>query len=164
LYILCAGQAAAPVITAAEIGDDGGVLARLNFTRANEQAASVPFGPPQRYLYEPSPAFMKAGGFKILAAQYELVKLHPHTHLYTGDAHRPDFPGRAFEIIGVHQASRKDLPVTRANLTVRNFPQSVESLRRQWKLADGGDDYLFACTLADGGKAVLHARKVQNAA
>ena len=40
---------------------------------------------------------MKSGGFDEITAQFEVEKLHQHSHLYTSDAFI-DFPGRAFEI------------------------------------------------------------------
>jgi hypothetical protein len=147
-------------ITAAVIDDHGQPLHRFSFTRAAEAEAPAAYGPPQRYLYEPSPALMKAGGFRSLSVHFGLAKLHPHTHLYTGDRLEPDFPGRVFEIHGLYQAGGKDLPLRQASVTVRNFPLSAETLRKKLKLADGGDDTLFACTLLDGRKALIHARRV----
>ena len=48
----------------------------------------------------------------------------------------------------------------KANLTIRNFPGTVEDLRKKLTLKDGGDDYLFACTLADNSKTILHTHKI----
>lgn len=149
---------AAP-ITAVSLDDSGHPESSLTFTRAEEQAAADPIAPPGLWLFEPSPAFMKAGCFKTLAARLGLARLHPQTHLYTGPADRPDFPGRSFRIEGIHPGTGKDLPVSRANLAVRNFPISADDLRKKLKLADGGDNYLFACTLAREKRVIIHARK-----
>jgi hypothetical protein len=116
---------------------------------------------PERYLFEPSPAFQKAGCFRTLAARHGFAQLHPNTHLYTGAAARFDFPGRAFEIVDVYPASAKKLPLRQANLAIRNFPSTVEILKKKLKLRDGGEDYLFACTLEDDRKALIHARKLK---
>jgi hypothetical protein len=50
--------------------------------------------------------------------------------------------------------------VKKANLTVRNFPTSVADLRKRLKLDDGGDDYLFATTLANGEKQWILCKKI----
>ena len=47
-----------------------------------------------------------------------------------------------------------------ANITVRNFPDTVQQLRKRLKLAEGGDVYLFATTLADGRKVLIRCEKV----
>ena len=47
----------------------------------------------------------------------------------------------------------------KANITVRNFPTSVLKLRKQLKLAEGGDFYLFATTLADDDKQWILCKK-----
>ena len=46
----------------------------------------------------------------------------------------------------------------KANLTVRNFPATVAELRKRLKLAEGGDTYLFATTLADERKVLIRCR------
>lgn len=159
LYI-CERNAATEIsIRAVAIDDKGTVIKNLTFTRAQEKNCVADYGPPENYLFEPSAAFQKAGGFKFIAAHYNLRKLHAGTHLYTGKTDVPSFPGRRFEIAGIYPATRTALPVTRANLTVRNFPTGAETLRHKLKLKDGGTDTLFACTLWDESLALIHALK-----
>jgi hypothetical protein len=49
----------------------------------------------------------------------------------------------------------------KANITVRNFPESVQQLRKRLKLADGGDKYIFATTMNDGSKVLVLCKKVE---
>jgi hypothetical protein len=42
-----------------------------------------------------------------------------------------------------------------ANITVRNFPMTVAQLRSKLKISEGGSDYIFATTLADGKHVLL---------
>jgi len=49
--------------------------------------------------------------------------------------------------------------MTQANMTVRNFPLSVNELRQKLRLKDGGDFYLFATTLADNQKVLILCEK-----
>ena len=44
-------------------------------------------------------------------------------------------------------------------MTIRNFPLSVEELRKRTKIADGGSVYLFATTLADSEKVLVRCSK-----
>ncbi|MGH1397995.1 MAG: THUMP-like domain-containing protein [Alphaproteobacteria bacterium] len=149
-----------PTIHAVNIDKNGHPTHKLSFTSEEEKSATCQISAPQQYLYEPGPAFLKSGAYKTIAARYNLAKLHQHTHLYTSDTPLKNFPGRIFEIINTYPVQAKVLPFTRANLTTRNFPQSVETLRKKLKLKDGSNDYLFACTLNTGKHALLHCNKI----
>ena len=106
---------------------------------------------------------MKAGPYKLLAQRYGLRKLHANSQLYTSD--KPvDFPGRRFRVLGVSGFGKKELKslldgMTKANLTVRNFPATVADLRKKLKLKEGGDRYLFATTLLGEEKVLVKAEK-----
>lgn len=134
------------------------------FRRRNEPLATVQLGDPQRFLYEPNAAVLKAGAFRSVAERFDLVKLAPNTHLYTSDTLQPDFPGRIFTVEHTLRPDRKTvqllIPHLKANLTVRNFPQSVAELRKKLRLQEGGDTYIFATTLLNGDKRLLVGRKV----
>ena len=148
-------------ITAVVLDDEGAPSAALSFTREEERQAQAAYAMPEAYIFEPGPAFQKAGGFNVMAKTYGLRKLHTHTHLYTGDAPCPGFPGRSFAVQGIMQVDRKNLTLAQANLTLRNFPGEAEGLRKKLELKDGGEDYLFACTLMDDSKALVHGRKIR---
>ena len=119
---------------------------------------------PAEWLYEPGAALLKAGCFKLIATRFGLEKLHPHSHLYTADHFVENFPGRCFRVAETLGFGKQDLRRLRsltaqANLTVRNFPSTVDALRRKLKLREGGSDYLFATTLADGSHALVLSRR-----
>jgi len=116
------------------------------------------------YLYEPNASVMKSGAFKLVGNSFNLFKLHINTHLYTSNELQIDFPGRVFEVIKVWENGKnewknqaKRLP--KANISTRNYPISVEELRKKLKINDGGDNYLFACTLANEQKAMIECKK-----
>jgi len=118
-----------------------------------------------KYLYEPNAAIMKSGAFKLVGHQFGLHKLHINTHLYSSNELSADFPGRIFEVQRVWGNSKKELKnisqvLSKANLTTRNFPLTVDDLRKKLKIKDGGDSYLFACTLVDEKKVIIKCRKV----
>lgn len=136
----------------------------LTFRRGNELLSPVTFANPGPFLYEPNAAVLKAGAFRTVAARFGLAKLAPNSHLYTGPALVADFPGRAFALDTVIKPDLKSvravLPALKANLTARNFPQTVADLRKKLGLADGGDVYLFATTLQNNDRRLLVCRKV----
>lgn len=121
------------------------------------------FSPPQRYLYEPNAALMKSGLFNWISAFYDLNKLHPNTHLYTSNTLIP-FPGRRFKINKVIPYSKKAtsnlFKGKKANITTRNFKESVAQLRKRFKIDQGGKDYLFFTTCEEGSQYILHCNKV----
>lgn len=138
----------------------------LRFQWGEERRAEVPFGDPQAYVYEPNAAVLKAGAFRLVAARFELTKLAPNSHLYTSDTLRSDFPGRVFALQSVIKPEakilRKVVPTLKANLTVRNFPQSVAELRKKLNLREGGAVYILATTLLNGDKRLLITQKVDS--
>jgi hypothetical protein len=119
---------------------------------------------PKNYLYEPNNAIMKSGGFDEIGIQYNLSKLHSHSHLYTSE-NLIEFPGRIFEIKKVFHYSKKEMKTnlenTKANITTRNFPESVEEIRKKWKIKDGGSIYSFFTTDLNNDKIVLLCNKIK---
>ena len=151
------------VVTAINLLSDGPAQT-LTFRRSDELRSPVTFADPGAFLYEPNAAVLKAGAFKTVAARFGLAKLAPSSHLYTGPALVPDFPGRVFALQTVVKTDPKSvramLPALKANLTARNFPQTVAELRKKLGLADGGDVYMFATTLRNNDKRLLVCHKV----
>lgn len=135
----------------------------FNFQLSEEKQLTINYGEPKKYVYEPNAAIMKAGGFSSIAKAFQLEKLHPHSHLYTSDT-LIDFPGRRFQIQKIipfnKKVFKKELNLSKANITTRNFPVSVATIRKKLTLADGGSDFLFATTLLSENKAILHCLKV----
>ena len=136
----------------------------FRFHWQEEQLATIHFGDPQRYIYEPNAAVLKAGAFRLVASRLGLTKLAPHSHLYTSDVIKPEFPGRIFALNDLMKPDGKLLkqaiPDLKANLTVRNFPQTVAELRKKLALREGGDVYILATTLLNGDKRLLITQKI----
>ncbi|MDR1436572.1 MAG: SAM-dependent methyltransferase [Candidatus Symbiothrix sp.] len=118
------------------------------------------------YLYEPNASLLKAGFYKGIASRYHLTKLHPASHLYTSPELCAAFPGRIFRVEAVSSPNRREIkehfPVMeKANISVRNFPLSVEELRKKWNWKDGGDIYLFATTLGNGKQVLIKTSRIR---
>lgn len=138
----------------------------FSFTKAKENDATAAYSDqPEQYLYEPNSSILKAGSYKYPAAYFNLRKLHVNSHLYTSDTYIPEFPGRHFSIKHVFGANKKDikqyLTMKQANISTRNYPLSVAEIRKQTKLKDGGNDYIFATTLANEKKVLILCEKVE---
>ena len=136
---------------------------------ASEQSSSAPFtfhfSPVtlHQYLYEPNASIMKAGCFQELAQHYSVQPLAPNSHLFVSEQPIADFPGRSFQISAISSMNKKELKtvlsdIHSANITVRNFPLSVADLRKKLKLADGGNVYIFATTLANNQHVLIVCR------
>jgi len=115
------------------------------------------------YLYEPNAAIMKSGGFNEICIAYNLKKLSQHSHLYT-NKEKIDFPGRVFKVLKNIPYSKKEIKENleniKANITTRNFPETVEYIRKKWKIKDGGDLYCFFTTDINNNKIVLLCQKL----
>ena len=115
-------------------------------------------------IYEPHASILKAGLQDVLCERYAVEKLHPMSNLFVSSSPVQDFPGRGFEIVASCGFGKKELRamlagVTKANITARNFPTSVAELRKKLRLAEGGDVYLFATTVADGSHRLIRCIK-----
>ena len=132
------------------------------FEKAVANLDSVKFSSKmKKFFFEPNSSFLKAGIFTPLCMKYNVEKLHPNTHLFTSDERIGDFEGRGFELLEQRNAGIKALKdIERANITVRNFPWTVETIRKRTKIKEGGDLYLFFTTLLGERKVCLLARKI----
>lgn len=134
-----------------------------NFTTSLRDEGLATYGTPATYLYEPNAAVLKSGAFHAIALQYNLMKLAKNSHLYTSQD-LIDFPGRRFEILEVLPYHKKDLRVfknTKANVSTRNFPESVAQIRKKWKIKDGGEKYLFFTSLQNKERVVILGKAIR---
>ena len=134
----------------------------------SNDSLSIPLSPVLRerdFLYEPNASIMKAGCFAEVAHRFGVQPTGSNSHLFLSPQFIPDFPGRKFQIEKVTSMNKKELKhaiggLTKANITVRNFPLSVAELRKRLKLADGGDTYIFATTLGEKDHVLLITKQI----
>ena len=114
---------------------------------------------------------MKAGCFKLLSQRYNLDKLHRNSHLYTSDELVSDFPGRIFEVVETFpfdKKTKKEITSVlvrqqsrlKASVATRNFPLSVDELRKNLGLQEGSEFYIFGTTMKGDKKVVILTKKV----
>ncbi|MBU2996706.1 class I SAM-dependent methyltransferase [Cellulophaga baltica] len=134
----------------------------FKFNLDKEKKVVNKFSDPLSYIYEPNSAILKSGAFKTIGNSFELKKLHEHSHLYTSEK-LINFPGRRFKILNTIPYSKKEikkLKISKANITTRNFADSVATIRKKYKIKDGGNQYLFFTTNSENNYIVLDCEKI----
>ena len=116
------------------------------------------------FLFEPNASIMKAGVQNAFARRYNLKKLHPMSNLFLGKEPIQNIPARQFFIERMSDFQKGNLKsfiqdIRQANLTIRNFPSTVEDLKKRLKIKDGGNIYLFATTLSDDTHVLIRGGK-----
>ncbi len=163
LYLLQNKREENPEIIAINLSLKGKAAQEFSFTRSQEKEAVSHFSEPFKYIYEPNAAIRKAGAFKTAALKFSLQKLHPNSHLYTADEVVGDFPGRAFVVKHICPYNKKRLkecmPEGKANIATRNFPDSVQRIRKKMSIKEGGSTYVFATILSDNRPVLLITKK-----
>jgi len=128
-----------------------------------EKEKHIEYDQPQNYLYEPNAALMKSGLFDSISDRTSTKKLHKHSHLYTSEK-LIDFPGRKFQVKDFKQYKPSELKKyfksKKANITTRNFPETVENIRKRFKIKEGGNEYVFFTTNMHEEKIVIFCEKI----
>ncbi len=159
LWILEKNRTASPKIKTVNLSAEK--TQYFNFKLNDEANSLAIFSEPLEYLYEPNSAILKSGAYKSISETFGVFKLHQHSHLYTSQE-LIDFPGRQFKInqkIPYNKKLFKTLNIAKANVTTRNFPETVENLRKKLKIKDGGDLYLFFTTNFNNDKIIIVCSK-----
>ena len=159
LWILRREHTKPPEIHTANITKAG----MQKFTFTWNTPAQLSLSAPLTYLYEPNASILKSGAFNHMCGAYRVLKLHKHSHLYTSQD-LVDFPGRRFKIEKIVSYSKKQMrsgiDFDKANISTRNFPETVAKLQEKWKLQQGGNRYLFFTTIENDKKIVLICSKI----
>lgn len=150
-------------ITAIQLTEAGGVEYKVT-GEVMTKVESVELA--GEWFYEPSNMVIKAGLSRGLALKHGLVLLAKNSHFMIGKVYIEGYFGRTFKIItampfgksGIKNYLRQQ-KITKANVSVRNFVNGVDEIRKTFDIKDGGEDYLFFTTNAAGDKLFYHCRK-----
>ena len=127
------------------------------------QNTPTTFDLPNMFLFEPNAPLLKSGCSDNLSKTLNVDKLHPHSHLFT-NLKLIDFPGRRFMIESVipfkKEELKKHIEGKKMNITTRNFPLTVEEIRKKYKIAEGGNVFTFFTTNINDEKIVLICNKI----
>lgn len=133
--------------------------------RASEERSLMlkEFSEPLKFLYEPDVALLKAGAFKLISKDFNILKLHTNSHLYTSVTLNAEFPGRKFmvEKWGDYKSFMKQNKLKQANVITRNFPLSPSEVKSRHHIADGSEQFLIFTTGPLGQLLAIQAQKVE---
>ena len=122
-------------------------------------SGSVELGAPAAgmWLFEPSPAAMKAAPFGLLCSRFGLRKIHPNTNLFVADSVVEGLPGKWMEIVEVLPFASNIIKsfasrYGRADVAVRNFPLTAAQLGAHLKIKPGGMLRVVGVTLRGSGR------------
>lgn len=119
---------------------------------------------PERWLFEPGKALMKAGAFNLISERFGIGKLGASTHYYIVEdevkAEELKGHGKIFRIIGCSlldkrsiKSAGKDYP--RAEVTARNIPMDTDTLRKKLGVSSGDDIHIFGLRSDREGNLLL---------
>lgn len=152
---------AMPMVHAVCLGDKTFTIAASAVEPARELAERA-----GDWLYEPDAAIIKARLTAELARSMNLSFLNRTVDYLTADHCVDAFPGRTFRVVVSRPFRQKsfrkelgELGVTRAAVQRRDFPLSVEELRKRYRIGESSEHYLFFTKNGDGDLVWLLCRK-----
>lgn len=134
-------------------------IEKFEFDHAEESSRSIGYSEPKKYIYEPNVSILKAGAFKSVGDEFQLLKLAANSHFYTSDQLLKNFPGRIFQLESLENA--KNIKGIEANVISRNFPLKAEEIQKKYKIQDSEKHFLIATSLQDSSKVFLKCRRLK---
>ena len=141
--------------------DQGGIDCKVVFDFNWNRPEQIRFSTPQSYLYEPNAPLRKIGQYAALTEDFPVLRIGPNAHLFTSEQ-LLEFPGRVFKVMEHWPYAKRHMKVFKGqqyNITTRDFPQTVAKIRAEWQIKEGGDQYLFFTTDAQGTKWIILCHK-----
>ncbi len=158
-----ANQSVSCQIAAADVNSE-----EIDIYKKRETSETPSFSNSGKFLYEPGSAIIKAGLSADYAGFLNVSMPGISSHLFISNSKLKTFIGRSFEIINRMEYKPKQLVsqlarlgIKKANVTTRNFRESVAELRKRFKLSDGGEDYLFFTTDSEKKAWVFFCRPMR---
>ena len=169
LLVLDKERAESLRVVCVNLSKDGDQLFETSYGKQSSTGNHISHLSPliSHFLYEPNASNMKAGCFKEMEERFPVQQISPNSHLFLSSDEIGGFPGRKFQILSISSMNKQDLrthlkDIESANISVRNFPMSVDMLRKKLKLKDGGNVYIFATTTTSGEHRLFICRKIDN--
>lgn len=139
-----------------------------SFTHQGDLAEkNIPANNHSKYFFEPNLAIIKAGLSNGYANYCGLKMLAENSHFFVGNEIPKGFMGRSFRVIksmafakSTFKEYLKEKQLTKVNISKRNFPTTVAEIYKQFKLKEGGSDYLFFTQNAQNEKLFYHCEKI----
>ena len=120
----------------------------LQFTEAALHTPQVVYSKPKKYLYIPNNALLKSGAFNYIAQYFEVKKLDINTHLYTSVQLKKPFAGRVLQVTPINLKKLKK--GSKYCILSKNYPLSVEEIKKKYRIVEGGNKYLIFTRSVEG--------------
>lgn len=151
-------------ICATEVDFDGKITNRFSSfeTIVNTKKLNLTHS----YFYDPSVMLLKSNLVLQYANFIEAKLISKRSGYMVSEKEIENFFGRKFIVINQVSYSKSAInryltnnKISQANVAARGFVDTVEGLRKSFKLKDGGEDYLFFGVDAVNEKWMWHTRK-----
>lgn len=115
------------------------------------------------YVYEPNASIMKSGCFELLTHMYSVNQIAQNSHVFVSKNPIKQFPGKILAVTNICTMNKLDLKqalngITHASIVVRNFPMSVDSLRKKLRIKDGMQIRIIATTDSQNNHILIFAK------
>lgn len=115
------------------------------------------------YVYEPNTSIMKSGCFELLTHMYSVNQIAQNSHVFVSKNPVKQFPGKMLAVTNICTMNKLDLKqalngITHASIVVRNFPMSVDSLRKKLRIKDGMQMRIIATTDSQNNHILIFAK------
>ncbi len=156
LLLICRNEVCSnPTVKAVNL-DSG--QSDFEFNWNEESTANSEFSGPDQFICEPNAAVLKSGAFKLVGERFGLKKLHQNTHLYTSNILMESFPGKVFEVLEEIKNPKKEIEKGSFHVISKNYPMTVESIRKKFKLKESENQTLIF-TQSILGKHILFCKR-----
>lgn len=114
-------------------------------------------------VYEPNASIMKSGCFELLTHMYSVNQIAQNSHVFVSKNPIKQFPGKILAVTNICTMNKLDLKqalngITHASIVVRNFPMSVDSLRKKLRIKDGMQIRIIATTDSQNNHILIFAK------
>lgn len=115
------------------------------------------------YVYEPNASIMKSGCFELLTHMYSVNQIAQNSHVFVSKNPVKQFPGKMLAVTNICTMNKLDLKqalngIAHASIVVRNFPMSVDSLRKKLRIKDGMQMRIIATTNSQNNHILIFAK------
>lgn len=116
------------------------------------------------FVYELSPAVMKAAPLRLISERYGLHKFHANTHVYFSHDLKIDVPAEVWQVEEIIPWQSKMIKrvknmYAKMEIAVRNFGMSADALRTKLAVKQGGDYRLLGVTDKNENRLMLILKK-----
>jgi len=135
----------------------------LSFLLSEEKRTETKYSEIKDYIFDPHSGIHKCGCYGILGDRFNLEKIHPNSHFFTGNQVEWSFPGRIFRVMNKLKYNHKAIGKGGQSFNVisRNFPDKPSQIIKKLKIKEGGEDFLVASTDLSNNKVLLRCERIK---